>query len=167
MGAFKAYDIRGIYNVDFNRDTVYKIGFFLPRLLNCSAVLVGRDVRLSSPEIHDALISGITDAGCDVHDLGLCTTPMVYYATKYYDAEASVQITASHNPPQYNGLKISRKDALPVGGETGLRDLEKLVNEEKAVPVQNKGTREKLRIIPHSEKYMWITRDSSCPIFQI
>ena len=115
MGAFKAYDIRGIYNVDFNRDTVYKIGFFLPRLLNCSAVLVGRDVRLSSPEIH------------------------VYYATKYYGADASVQITASHNPPQYNGLKISRRDALPVGGETGLRDLEKLVNEEKAVPVQDKG----------------------------
>ena len=139
MGAFKAYDIRGIYNVDFDRTTVYKIGFFLPRLLNCSAVLVGRDVRLSSPEIHDALISGITDAGCDVHDLGLCTTPMVYYATKYYGADASVQITASHNPPQYNGLKISRRDALPVGGETGLRDLEKLVNEEKTVPVQNKG----------------------------
>lgn len=135
MTAFKAYDIRGVYNRDFNRETVYRIGYFLPRLLECDHVLVGRDVRLSSDEIFQALCEGITDAGADVWNLGLCTTPMVYYATRYYDAPASVQITASHNPPEYNGLKISRKDALPVGGETGLKELEAMVcGGEQAVP---------------------------------
>lgn len=127
MGAFKAYDIRGIYPQDFNKETVYKIGSFLPALLHADFVVVGRDVRTSSPEIFQALTQGITDAGCDVWDIGLATTPMVYFATVYFKAEASVQITASHNPPQYNGLKVSRKDAIPVGYDTGLKDLEHLV----------------------------------------
>ena len=140
MTAFKAYDIRGVYGNDFDRDTVYRIGFFIPRLLNTDHVLVGRDVRLSSPEIHEYLVRGITDSGADVWDLGLCTTPMVYYATRLYKADASVQITASHNPPQYNGLKISRTDALPVGGDTGLKDLERMVVEEPVSPADRKGS---------------------------
>ncbi|MBO8443881.1 MAG: phosphomannomutase/phosphoglucomutase [Spirochaetes bacterium] len=139
MGAFKAYDIRGVYNKDFDKETVYRIGCFLPRLLDSGHVLVGRDVRLSSDEIHDALCAGITDAGADVWDLGLCTTPMVYYATRHYDASASVQITASHNPPQYNGLKISRRDAIPVGGDSGLKELERMVLEEDFQPAPVKG----------------------------
>ena len=93
MGAFKAYDIRGIYNVDFDKNTAYKVGYFLPSLLNASFVAVGRDVRVSSDEIHDALLKGITDSGADVYDLGLATTPMVYFATTFLDASASVQIT--------------------------------------------------------------------------
>ena len=80
MGAFHAYDIRGIYNKDFDRETVYRVGFFLPELLGADKVVVGRDDRESSPEIHKALLKGITDAGADVYDLGLSTTPMVYYA---------------------------------------------------------------------------------------
>lgn len=139
MNAFKAYDIRGVYNKDFDRDTVYRIGYFLPKLLKCDFILVGRDVRVSSNEIFQSLSEGITDAGCDVHDLGLCTTPMVYYATRAYKADASVQITASHNPPEYNGLKISRTDALPVGGDTGLKELEKMVMEEEVKPSVKKG----------------------------
>lgn len=139
MGAFKAYDIRGVYNKDFNKETVYRIGFFLPRLLHCDHVLVGRDVRLSSDEIFEYLSKGITDAGCDVWDLGLCTTPMVYFATRHYSADASVQITASHNPKEYNGLKISRTDALPVGGDTGLKDLEKMVENDEVIPATGKG----------------------------
>ena len=105
MGAFHAYDIRGIYNKDFNKDTVYKVGYFLPELLKTDRILVGRDVRESSPEIHEYLIKGITDAGANVVDMGLATTPMVYFATAMYGFHASVQITASHNPAQYNGLK--------------------------------------------------------------
>lgn len=127
MGVFKAYDIRGVYNQDFNAETLYKIGFFLPQLLDASEIYVGRDTRLSSPEIFKALTSGILDAGCNVCDLGLCTTPAVYFATAYYKAQASVQITASHNPKEYNGLKISRAGAIPVGGESGLQELEQLV----------------------------------------
>lgn len=140
MSVFKAYDIRGVWKTDFNEDTVYKVGFFLPQLLKTDHVVVGRDVRLSSPTIHDYLVKGITDSGADVWDLGLSTTPMVYFATNYLKADASVQITASHNPPQYNGLKISRTGALPVGGETGLKDLERMVNTEKVVPSEKKGS---------------------------
>ena len=139
MSAFKAYDIRGVWGKDFNEDTVYKIGYFLPELLNTDHVVVGRDVRASSPVIHDQLIKGITDRGADVWDLGLSTTPMVYWATTHLNADASVQITASHNSAEYNGLKISRTGALPVGGDSGLKDLEKMVNEKPVSPSERKG----------------------------
>lgn len=135
MGVFKAYDIRGVYNQDFNKETAYKVGFFLPRLLPCKFVVVGRDVRLTSDEIFENLCRGINDAGVDVWNIGLATTPMVYFATVYLKADASVQITASHNPKQYNGMKISRTMAIPVGGDTGLKDLEKMVNELRIEPV--------------------------------
>ena len=139
MGAFKAYDIRGIYGKEITEELAYRIGFFIPRLLSADHVIVGRDIRLSSPSLHEALLRGITDSGTDVWDLGLATTPMVYFATAHLDAPASVQITASHNPPEYNGFKISRRGALPVGGDSGLKDLERMVSEEKAVPDERKG----------------------------
>ena len=129
MGAFHAYDIRGVYNKDFDKNTVYKVGFFLPELLNAKKVLVGRDVRVSSPEIREYLVKGITDAGADVVDMGLATTPMVYFATAKYGFAASVQITASHNPKEYNGMKVSCANALPVGYDTGLGTIEKWINE--------------------------------------
>ena len=106
MSAFKAYDIRGIWGKEIDEDLCYKAGFFLPGLLGADQVIVGRDIRISSPAAHDALVRGITDSGCDVWDLGLATTPMVYFATAVLDAAASVQITASHNSKEYNGLKI-------------------------------------------------------------
>ena len=138
MKAFHAYDIRGIYNVDFNKEDVYRIGYYLPRLLSAEKILVGRDVRTSSPEIFEALCQGITDAGKDVYDLGLCTTPMVYWATAQYGFDASVMITASHNPKEYNGLKISRQEALPVGYDSGLKDLETMVLSGEAVMITEK-----------------------------
>lgn len=140
MGAFHAYDIRGIYNKDFNKETVYKVGFFLPELLNSKKVLVGRDARESSPEIHEYLIKGITDAGADVYDLGLSTTPMVYFATGKYGYTASVQITASHNPREYNGLKVSRENALPVGFDNGLGQIKEWTETREIVPAANKGS---------------------------
>ncbi len=135
MGVFKAYDIRGIYNQDYNKETAYKVGFFLPRLLPCRYVVVGRDIRLTSDEIFENLCKGINDAGVDVWSIGLATTPMVYFATVHLKADASVQITASHNPKQYNGMKISRTMAIPVGGDTGLKDLENMVNTLPVEPV--------------------------------
>ncbi|MCQ2250437.1 MAG: phosphomannomutase/phosphoglucomutase [Bacteroidales bacterium] len=137
--AFHAYDIRGIYNKDFNKEDVYKIGFFLPRLLETNEIVVGRDGRLSSPEIHDYLIKGITDAGADAHDIGLATTPMVYFATANYGYKCGVQITASHNPAEYNGLKISRENALPVGLDTGLDKLLQMCENEEAKASDRKG----------------------------
>ncbi len=127
MGVFKAYDIRGIYNQEWDRELAYRIGFFLPSLLEARRILVGRDARESSAEIFEALGQGIRDAGCDVTDIGLCTTPSLYFATAHFDFGGSVMITASHNPPQYNGLKISRAKAIPVGYDTGLDRLEEMV----------------------------------------
>ena len=135
MGAFHAYDIRGIYNVDFDKETAYKVGYFLPELLSADKVLVGRDARVSSPEIHDYLIKGITDAGVDVYDVGLSTTPMVYWGTANYGFKASVQITASHNPAEYNGLKVSRENALPVGLDTGLGQIKEWIESSRPCPV--------------------------------
>lgn len=139
MNAFKAYDIRGVYGQDFNQEDVYKIGFFLPELLGTKKVLIGRDVRLSSPEIHASLCKGVEDAGADAYDLGICTTPMVYWATVQYGFDASVMITASHNPKEYNGLKISKTDAVPVGYDTGLSELERWLRERVLVPAGRKG----------------------------
>jgi phosphomannomutase len=133
MGAFHAYDIRGIYNKDFNKDDAYKIGYFLVELLNTQKVLVGRDARVSSDEIFENLAKGITDAGADVYDVGLATTPMVYYSTAKYDFSASVQITASHNSKEYNGMKVSRENALPVGYDTGLKEIEQKIKNGEAI----------------------------------
>ena len=139
MDPFKAYDIRGIYGTEITEDLAYRIGYFIPRLLKADHVIVGRDIRLSSESLHDALVSGVLDSGSDVWDLGLSTTPMVYFATAKLASDASVQITASHNPPQYNGFKISRRGALPVGGDSGLEELEELVRNEKIEIKQAKG----------------------------
>ena len=138
MGAFHAYDIRGIYNVDFDKNTAYKVGYFIPKLLKTDTVLVGRDCRVSSDEIHEYLLKGITDAGADVYDIGLSTTPMVYFGTANYGFKASVQITASHNPKEYNGMKVSCENALPVGYDTGLGQIEAWINDGKATPVAEK-----------------------------
>ena len=140
MGAFHAYDIRGIYNVDFDKELAYKVGYFIPELLSADKVLVGRDARVSSDEIHDYLLKGITDAGADVYDIGLSTTPMVYFGTANYGFKASVQITASHNPAEYNGLKVSRENALPVGLDTGLGQIKEWVETgRECVPSPVKG----------------------------
>ena len=135
MGAFHAYDIRGVYGVDFDSETAYKVGWFIPGLLKTDKVLVGRDCRNSSDEIHDALVKGICDAGADVYDLGLSTTPMVYFGTANYGFKASVQITASHNPREYNGMKVSRENALPVGLDTGLGQIKEWIDAGVETPV--------------------------------
>lgn len=147
MGAFKAYDFRGVFGKDFDLDTVYKFGFFLPSLLKTDKVLVGRDMRVSTPQMFEALSRGITDAGADVYDMGLTTTPMVYYFTAQHHFDASVMITASHNPKEHNGLKVSTRNALPVGYDTGLGELERRVREEPVTPAAQKG-----RIVPHEVK---------------
>jgi phosphomannomutase len=140
MSIFKAYDIRGVYGHDFDLDTVYKIGYFIPKVLKADAVWIGRDMRNSSEEISKVLIQGITDAGADAYDMGLCSTSSVYFATVYHDAKASVQITASHNPKDHNGFKISREHAISVGGDDGgIQKIEQLVQNEKVVVSSRKG----------------------------
>ena len=139
MKAFKAYDIRGIYGRDFDSSNVWKIGFFLPKLLHADRVLVGRDDRASSPEVFEALCDGITAGGADVVSIGQCTTPTIYFATATLGFDAAVMITASHNPPEYNGLKVCKTGALPVDYSTGLSDLEQMIQQE-AITAEKRGT---------------------------
>ena len=127
MSFFKAYDMRGTFGVDFDLDTVYKVGRALPRVVKGGRWLVGRDCRTTSDAVHDALVKGLCESGAEVSDLGHCTTPMVYYFTAADGFDGSVMITASHNPPTDNGLKVSKATALPVGYANGLNEVERMV----------------------------------------
>ena len=135
MKAFKAYDIRGEWGTELNADIAYRIGYFLPDILDTDTYLVGRDMRLSSDTFFEALTRGLTDRGRNVDDIGLATTPLVYWSTAKFGYGASIQITASHNPKHHNGLKISAANALPVGYDTGLNKLEALVDSNKPTPL--------------------------------
>lgn len=145
MGIFKANDIRGIFPEELSPEVCYRIGFYLPEILGCGRILIGRDARLSSVNVFEMLTRGINDAGADVIDIGMCDTPAVYFATVKFGFSGSVMITASHNPPSYNGLKISMHNAVPVGLETGLERLGKLITGTSA-SVKNKGKIGKLEI---------------------
>jgi len=123
---FKAYDIRGIYPSEFNEEAAYRIARALVLYLGVDSVAVGRDMRLSSPAIAQAVISGITDQGADAIDLGLTTTDELYFAVGKFGYPAGVMITASHNPAEYNGMKMCRAEAVAISSETGgdaIRDL--------------------------------------------
>lgn len=127
LPGFKAYDIRGIVPSELNPDIAYKVGRAFVNITNAKKVVIGRDVRKSSPELSEALSNGLTDAGCDVIDLGLCGTELIYFSTPYFDADGGVMITASHNPPEYNGLKFVRKGSVPMGYDGGLNEIEKMI----------------------------------------
>lgn len=129
MGFFKAYDMRGTYGADFDLATVHEVGKALVEVVGGGRWLVGRDCRVTSEDVHDALVEGLREAGADVTDIGLCTTPMVYFFTALDGFDGSVMVTASHNPPSDNGLKVSMKTALPVGYANGLDKVESLVTE--------------------------------------
>jgi phosphomannomutase len=125
--SFKAYDIRGKVPGELNTDLAYKIGRTLVKYLNAKSIVIGRDVRKSSPDLSYALTAGLTDAGCDVYDLELCGTEMIYFGTPFLDADGGVMITASHNPPEYNGLKFVKKGSVPMGYDSGLDVIEKMI----------------------------------------
>ncbi|MCQ2031174.1 phosphomannomutase [Stutzerimonas zhaodongensis] len=120
---FKAYDIRGQVPTQLNADIAYGIGRALVAELQGSNFVVGRDMRLESPMLADALIRGITDAGADVIDIGMCGTEEVYFATSYFEVAGGVMVTASHNPKGYNGMKLVREQSRPISGETGLNAI--------------------------------------------
>ena len=120
---FKAYDVRGRVPGEFNADLACRIGAALVRFTGAGEVVLGRDARLSSPEIADAVAAGVTRAGADVADLGLCGTEQVYFATGRFGCGAGVMVTASHNPADYNGLKLVREEARPISADTGLAEI--------------------------------------------
>jgi len=125
--AFKAYDVRGRVPEDLDVDLAYQVGLSLCGFLSPNQVAVGRDVRLSSNDITQALIAGLTEAGADVLDLGICGTEQVYFAAFHERLDAGVMVTASHNPPNYNGLKLVRELAKPLSADTGLMQIAELI----------------------------------------
>ena len=140
IASFKAYDIRGKVPSELNNDLAYKVGRAIVKYLGSKSIVIGRDVRKSSPELSAALSEGITDAGCDVYDLGLCGTEMIYFGTPFLDADGGVMITASHNPPEYNGLKFVKRGSVPFGYDSGLDVIEKMVvNDELGDIAPQKG----------------------------
>lgn len=126
IDCFKAYDVRGQIPNQLNADICYRIGNATAEFLDAKTVVVGRDMRLSSTEFADAVCRGLTEAGVEVLDIGLCGTEMVYFAVMHLKADGGVMITASHNPADYNGLKLVREEARPISADSGLVDIRTL-----------------------------------------
>jgi len=150
MGIFKAYDIRGVVPDTLNADLAYRIGRAAPTVLEAGNIVVGHDMRVSGEELSAALIRGITEAGCDAVDMGLCGTSMNYFATGFGGYDAGIMVTASHNPSEYNGFKFSRKGAAPVSYETGYAQIEKIVGGELPPKAEKPGT---VRTVDHWPDY--------------
>ena len=125
---FKSYDIRGIYPEELDEKAAYAIGRATAKYLKAKNIAVGRDTRPSSEALFTALCKGITDASSNVLDLGHATTPLVYYASHESGIDGSISLTASHNPPNWNGFRITRSDAVPIGINSGLREIEEIGN---------------------------------------
>lgn len=123
---FKPYDVRGIYPSQLDEDAATRIGNAAARFFDAKIMVVGEDGRISSPQLSKAVIEGANMAGCDVVDIGRCTTPLFYYAVKYFDTDGGIMVTASHNPPEYNGLKIMRKNAASIDKNSGLQKIKEL-----------------------------------------
>jgi phosphomannomutase len=133
-GIFKAYDIRGVYGQTINEDIVFRIGRALATFLKCRKVVIGRDMRPHSVPLAEALTRGLAMQGADVVDLGLCSTPMSYYGNGLLGGDGGAMITASHNPGEWNGIKLSRETAIPISGDTGIKDIERIVAEGAFAP---------------------------------
>jgi len=142
---FKAYDIRGRIPDELNADLARRISYAYAQVIKPKRVVIGRDIRLTSNEIADAVMDGLQQAGVDVFDLGLCGTENVYFATFNEGMDGGIMVTASHNPIDYNGLKLVREDAKPIGAETGLKDIQELVeSDDLTIPDALTGKREQL-----------------------
>jgi phosphomannomutase len=125
LAAFKAYDVRGIVPTELNPEFAYKVARAYADEIKPSRVCIGYDIRLSGPELYAAMAKGFNDAGVDVIHLGMVGTEMVYFATAHYGFDGGIMITASHNPPEYNGFKMVRAESRPISSDTGLNHIEK------------------------------------------
>jgi phosphomannomutase len=145
LSAFKAYDIRGRIPDELNEDLVYQIGRAFAAFVKPKRVCVGRDIRLTSDVFAKELVRGLVDSGVDVLDIGLCGTEGVYFATFHWKLDGGVMVTASHNPPDYNGLKLVREQSKPIGSDSGLNEIAAMISSGKLPPVAAvKGKVEKL-----------------------
>lgn len=140
LTCFKAYDIRGKLGVELDESIAYRIGRAYGQLLQPRTVVVGGDVRITSPALKMALAEGLMDAGADVIDIGLCGTEEVYFAVPYLKADGGICVTASHNPIDYNGMKLVAAESKPISGDSGLRDIQQLAEQNVFAPSGKKGS---------------------------
>ncbi len=127
MSIFKAYDIRGVFGQEIGLKTAEAIGAAYARFLGARRVAVAHDMRSSSPRVKAALVAGLTSQGVTVLDCGLGETPLLYFAVGHLGADGGIAVTASHNPPEYTGFKLVREQAIPLSGDAGIKDIERLV----------------------------------------
>ncbi len=138
---FKAYDLRGRIPGELNEDVAYRVGRGYAQFLTPRRVVVGRDIRLSSAALADALCRGLTDSGVDVYDIGICGTEGVYFATFDGSYDGGIMVTASHNPPDYNGMKFVREQSKPISGDNGLKDIRGFAEREEFPAATRQGVR--------------------------
>ena len=151
LNCFKAYDIRGQLGIELNVDIAYRIGRAYAAFLQPKSVAVGRDVRLSSEELCAALSRGLCDAGADVFDIGLCGTEEIYHAAFSQPVDGGIMVTASHNPMDYNGMKLVREGSRPISGDTGLGAIRKLAETEEFPAASRAGS---VRQLDLKEQYV-------------
>jgi len=148
ISGFKAYDLRGRIPDELNEDVAYRVGRAYAEFVKPKKVIVGRDIRLSSEELGKALEQGLLDSGVDVYDIGLCGTEVVYYATFAREMDGGIMVTASHNPPDYNGMKFVREGSRPISGDNGLQDIRRIAEEGKFTTPARVGERFAVDIMP-------------------
>jgi phosphomannomutase len=152
-GIFKAYDIRGLYPNQIDKSIYRVIGLATGNYLGPKTAVVGRDMRISSPELAAAFIEGMLESGADVTDIGQVSTDALYFAVGKYGFDCGAMVTASHNPPQYNGLKMCKKDAVPLSAETDMAQILKLIQTDSFKPATQKGKLTQKEIIPDFIKH--------------
>ncbi len=153
-GIFKAYDIRGVYPTDINADIAEAIGRAYIEFTGAKKVVVGRDMRPHSQPLFEGLSRGMLAQGADVIDLGLCSTPMSYFANGTLKADGSVMITASHNPGEWNGFKLCRANAVPISGATGIMDIQKIAEAKSWKKCDRPGKLSSYDIAPEYGKFL-------------
>ena len=151
LSCFKAYDVRGRIPDELNKDIAYRIGRAYAEFLAPKRVVVGHDIRLSSPSISEALTRGLLDGGADVYDIGVCGTEEVYFATFDQDMDGGIVVTASHNPKDYNGMKFVREGAKPISGDSGLKEIQRLAEAGRFSEPARRG---QYRTLAHLERYI-------------
>ena len=150
ISCFKAYDLRGRIPDEINEDIAYRVGRAYATWLKPKRVVVGHDIRLSSPDLCDALANGLMDSGVDVFHIGECGTEEIYFATDYFDMDGGIVVTASHNPKDYNGMKLVREGSRPISGDTGLDEIQALAEANEFQPVSKRG---ELKTLDHRAAY--------------
>ena len=148
LTCFKAYDIRGKLGTELNEEIAYKIGRAYGQIYKPKTVVVGCDIRLSSEALKQATIHGLNDAGVNVLDLGMTGTEEVYFAAFHLDVQGGIEVTASHNPMDYNGMKLVRENARPISADTGLKEIQALAETNNFEEVSQKGTTQSYNILP-------------------